>query len=231
MGQTVNISTSDVPPSYCPSSIQVDWPFLVALLSAELAGANFTFNYGPDTPAPDDQDKPWFKTDANFLSERWYTFSSGAWVSLHPEAPGSVKMYEGLEATIETYDGGEAGTVTATTGPMWEKVTALNGRFPLGPGTLASGTVVAVTNTGGEEKHELTEEELPNITIQTKQRSDLQDGGGSIAHFTHATFPGDTVDVDEFGGDADGETVAHNNMPPYYGIFFIRRTARTHYRI
>jgi hypothetical protein len=205
---------------------------LVQLLQADLLGNQTTFNYGPDTPTPDNQDRPWFKTDANYLPERWYTFSNGSWVSRHPVAAGAIVMYEGSEASIPTYDGGEAGVVTATTGPMWEKVSALDARFPLGPGTLASGTAVAVTNTGGEEKHELTRAELPEIQIDTplKRRTDLQDGGGSTALFETSFSLSSAVNVDvptEELGDGD----AHNNMPPYYAVFFIRRTARTHYRI
>lgn len=138
-------------------------------------------------------------------------------------------MYEGSQASIETYDGGEAGTVTATTGPMWERVTQLDARFPIGPGTLPSGTAVAVTNTGGEEKHTLVENELPNIEIQSRQRVDLVDGGNSAALLLHATV-GTQVTVDEFGGDANGNTVAHNTLPLYYAIFFIRRTGRLYYR-
>lgn len=231
MGQPVTISTSDIPASYCPESFAAAWAFGVAHLSAELAGNNFSYNYGPTTPAPDDQGKPWFRTDATTgLPDKWYVFVGGSWVSLHPMPIGAVVMYEGSLASIETYDGGEAGTVTATTGPMWERVTQLDARFPMGPGTLPSGTAVAVTNTGGEEKHALTEEELPNIEIHTRQRTDLVDGGGSAASLVHATF-GAQVTVDEFGGDASGNTVAHNNLPPYYGIFFIRRTARLYYRI
>lgn len=139
-------------------------------------------------------------------------------------------MYEGSLASIETYDGGEAGAVTATTGPMWERVTQLDARFPIGPGTLPSGTAVAVTNTGGEEKHTLLEEELPNIEIKSRHRTDLQDGGGSAALHNLPTF-GTQVTVDEFGGDASGNTVAHNNLPPYYCLQFIRRTGRLYYRI
>lgn len=231
MGQTVTISTSDVPASYCPPSFAAAWAFGVSLLSAELAGNNFSFNYGPTTPAPDDQGKPWLRTDPTTgLPYRWYVFVGGSWVALHPFPVGFVGMYEGSLASIDTYDGGEAGTVTATTGPMWERVTQLDARFPMGPGTLPSGAAVAVTNTGGEEKHTLVEAELPKIEIQSRQRTDLVDGGGSAALLDHATF-GTQVTVDEFGGDASGNTVAHNNLPPFYSLFFIRRTARLYYRI
>lgn len=227
----VNISTASVPEAWCNLTLQEIWPKLASLLQVEIPSTDY--NFGPDTPAPDKQDKPWLKTDASYVPDRWYVYSSGAWIAKHPDAPGKIVIYDGLEADIATYDGGEAGTVTATTGPMWEKYTPLNARFPIGIGTLPSGkliTLVGADATGGEEKHELVESELPNIEIHSRQRTDLQDGGGSAALLQHDTF-GTQVTVDEFGGDADGDTEAHNNMPPYAGVIFIKKTARTHYRI
>jgi hypothetical protein len=227
----IAITTASVPADYCGNSLRETWAFLVSLLQATLVGEVNLFNYGATTPAPDDQDKPWIKLDANGNIERIYSYSNGAWVARHPVAAGTVIMYEGSEASIPTFDGGEAGTVTATTGPMWEKVSQLDARFPMGPGTLPSGLVVNVGDTGGEEKHELTEEEIPQHThvIKFTEHQDLQvsddkkrqlfDENGSNT-FTPPTF----------GGDEDGNTVAHNTLPPYRGIFFLRKTARTHYR-
>jgi hypothetical protein len=226
--QVVQFSAASFPAGFCGSP--QEW---FSLFTTLLSGSVLTsaYNLGSDTPTPDNQDKPWFKTDAAGRPERWYLYVDGAWIARHPVAAGSIVMYEGAEASIPTFDGGEAGTVTATTGPMWEKVAQLDGKFPLGPGTLPmSGTAVAVTNTGGAEKHALVESELPKIAIQSRQRTDLQDGGGSAALLNHATF-GTQVTVDEFGGDSTGATVAHNNMPPYYAVFFLRKTARTHYRV
>lgn len=171
----------------------------------------------------------------------------GAWISLHPLPPGAVMMYEGSEASITTFDGGEAGAVTSISGPMWEKVTQLNARFPVGPGTLPSTAVINVTDTGGEENHELIEEEIPE---HTHLIADPEVGASSLtspnqvldnqvtdAGLLNYTLQGKTDEeatvgkTSPFGGDADGDTVGHNNLPPYYGIFFIRRTARTHYRV
>lgn len=229
----VNISTASVPAAWCNLSLQEIWPKLVSLIAAELAGTLNTFNDGDTTPAPDDQDKPW--TPPSFSGTNppaaIYHYVNGVWIMPHPIAPGLGLMWWGAEASIVTLDGGEAGVVTETQGPMWEKVTALDGKFPLGPGTLTSGTVVAVTGTGGEEKHILTRAELPAVQVNTLsvRRTNVQDGGNAVVTVPEGpsgSFITDTpLPTEELG---DGE--AHNTMPPYYGTFFIRRTARKFYR-
>lgn len=229
----VNISTASVPDAWCNLSLQEIWPKLVSLIAAELAGTQNTFNDGDTTPAPDDQDKPW--TPPSFSGGNppafIYHYISGAWIMPNPNPPGVVMMYQGTEASIVTFDGGEAGVVTETQGPMWEKVSALDARIPIGPGTLAGGRVIANGGTLGEDVHTLTRDELPNVQIDTplKRRTDLQDGGSSTALFETSFTLSSSVSVDvptEPLGDGD----AHENMPPVYGIFFIKRTARKFYR-
>lgn len=141
-------------------------------------------------------------------------------------------MYEGTAASIETYDGGEAGVVTDTTGPMWERVTQLDARFPIGPGTLPSTTVVAVTNTGGEEEHILTRPELPDDRIPTESviRGNVADGGTAQVYVPD-TVSGSFVTNAPLHTEELGDGEGHNNLPPFYSLFFIRRTGRLYYRI
>lgn len=234
MGQPVTLSTASVPAGYCGGSVQEVWPYLVALLTAELAGSNYTFNFGPTTPAPDDQDKPWFRTDSDGNPDRLYVFSDGVWLAKHPIPAGAVWMYEGLEADIETFDDGEAGTITATTGPMWEKVSAANGRFPVGPGTIGT-TSIGVGGTGGTHEHTLTLDNIPPHTHGITGRP--YTGTGNLT-------PAKPIVDDDYGSsdltsstDSAGGTgtpaaaQAINTLPPYFGIWFIRKTARTHYRL
>lgn len=232
MGQPVTLSTASVPSGYCPPSLQVAWPFLLSLVTAELAGSNYTFNYGPTTPAPDDQNKPWFRTDSDGNPDRWYVFSNGSWISKHPIPAGAVWMYEGLEADIETFDGGEAGTVTETTGPMWEKVTDANGRFPIGPGTVGSASI-GVGDTGGSHEHTLALNNVPPHTHVIKGRPYTGTGNLSPARVIVDDDYGssDLESATESSGGTSGAAVAINHLPPYFGIWFIRKTARTHYRL
>jgi len=109
----------------------------------------------------------------------------------------------------------------------------MSGRFPLGVGTLDSGTAVAVTDTGGEDQHTLTQAELPDHehTLTVNEFNNFDSSNDSAAQFllgdqavetANASTPNVTVD-----GGGSGE--AHNNMPPYYGVYFIKRTARQYY--
>ncbi len=50
------------------------------------------------------------------------------------------------------YDGGDAGAISDTTGPMWEEVVGMQGKFPLGVG---GGLAAAVGDTGGQKEHTL----------------------------------------------------------------------------
>lgn len=233
MGQAVNLSTASVPPEYCARGLQLDWPFLVSLLSAQMSGDGVIPSVGPTTPPPDDQDRPWFRINADGTPDRWYVYSNGAWISKHPIAAGAIWLFAGLEAEIETYDGGEAGTVTATTGPMWEKYSAADGRFPIAPGTVGS-TAIGVGDTGGTHEHTLTLEEIPAHKHTVTGRAYIGTGNltppKAIVDDDYAATD-ITVDTSTVGGQSDGTTKKVNTLPPYIGLFLIRKTARSHYRI
>lgn len=216
--------------NYCFTSYQELAVDLVNGISAEIAGEAALWNIGTATPGPDDRDKPWFRFNADGTPDKIYSYVNGAWISRHPLVSPAVIMFTGSEADITTYDGGEAGAITATTGPMWEKLSSMDARFPIGPGTLPSGDVIAVGDQGGEEEVELEEENIPLHEIQGYALATGANLGtnAAISDDDRVTNP---TTLDSFGGDEDGATVAHNNIPPYTGIFFIRRTARTHYRI
>jgi hypothetical protein len=203
------------------------WPELVGLLTANLNGALNVFNYGNSTPAPADQDKPWIRTDASGYPTGLWVYKGGFWLQKHPQVPGQVIMWEGDITTLDTFDGGESAVVSLTTGPMWERVTALNGRFPLGIGTqITSGTAITQGLTGGEEDHVLTVSEIPphmHIVNATPDSS----GGTGGDRLRRVTTPANATETTQDTGGG----LAHNNLPPWLGIGFIRRSARQYYRI
>lgn len=225
-----------------------DWQQLVSLLQSTFPEDASIFNTCNTEPSPARRAYPWFRCNADGTPDKWYRYSMGAWISLHPMAPGSVILYEGSEGSIETFDGGEAGAVTSTSGPMWEKVSQMNARVPIGPGTLPSTTIINVGDTGGEEKHELTLEETPlhSHLLATEGVTDSTALSSPNQFLDRARDEGDNQDYSlrgdpdteptagktgETGGDVDGDTTPHNTLPPFLGIFFIRRTARLYYRI
>jgi microcystin-dependent protein len=240
----VAITTQSVPANFCFDTWQNAWPKLVALLNGDLGPVGTFINAGNATPSFANQTLPWLRKDANGLPDRWYEFVNGVWVSRHAMPPGAIIMFAGTLADIDTFDGGETGVaITAYTGPMWQEYASLQARFPLGPGTLPSGLVVNVGDQSGEEKHENLLAEIPShkhealpaasgfmLGMPGGTTGDSKDGtlnqtGSLIYKLERAT--------ELTGGDGSvaDATTPHNNMPPYTGIYFIERTARTHYRL
>ena len=164
--------------------------------------------------------------------DRWYTWDStfGVWLSPHPTPPSSDerRMWIGIDTDLITYDGGDANPLSLYSGAMWAVDTAFAARFPVGVGTFAASGAVAVLGTGGEDKHLLTIAEMP-----------AHDHPGSNLSHTIATDSGGSdmgADYDTDNKDpivltiaSQGGGTAHNNLPPYIGVYFIKRTIRQFY--
>lgn len=227
MSANVVIETSEVPSTFCHTSWQTTWPTLVGLLSGQLDGNVQSINFGSTVPDAEDRDKPWFRINADGTPDKVYSYSSGNWMALHPLAAGLIMLYDGSEASINTLDGGESGAVTASTGPFWERVTAMDGRFPIGPGTTANGTNILIGGTGGEDEVTLTEDQMPSHTHTFNIGAVGEEETG--VHIDTRQGPDDPArnkTTHSSGGDEP-----HNNLPPYRGIWFIKRTARLYYRL
>lgn len=232
----IPITSETVPsPLDCVVS-NADWQSLIGLLTATFPNDATVFLTGNTEPDPSEREFPWFRTNADGTPDKWYKYANGSWLSRHPTAAGTVIMWEGDEADIPTFDGGEAGAVTGISGPMWERVTEMNARFPVGPGTFPSGAILNVGDTGGEEKHSLTLAEMPPHTHGPKDPFTSifgrRDPGGD-RNTNEGQNGGFTDDILEtVGGSGDPKVVeAHNNIPPFRAVWFLRKTARTHYRL
>lgn len=225
------VSTLGVPVGFCFTNWTQAWPTLVSLLEVSSGDFNGIVD-GNTPPAAVDRDKPWFRRNADGTPDGWYGFASGSWLKkAELPAPGVGAMWWGAEVDIVTLDGGEAGAISATTGAFWEKVSAMDGRFPLGPGTL-NGAAVAVGATGGAGTVELEIENIP--------RHDHGFGGKRVLHQLIPAGGGDfslssgnQAIASQFtsdGGNPDNSTEPHANVPPYLATFFIRRTGRLYHR-
>jgi len=188
--------------------------------------------------APSDITMAWLKIDATGNPIQLYVFANGAWIARHPQVPGSIMIWDGALPNFTTFDGGDGNALSVMSGPMWEEVTALRAKFPLGVGTLpVSGTVVNVTDTGGTEKEDITLT-LPNIPPHAHTcKGSTGDAPGSGNNFfavdrSSSDPPPSPVDIDteQAGGTAGAAVpIPITHMPPYYGVYFLRRTTRLYY--
>lgn len=225
------------------------WQSLIELLSVTLPDG-FKWNFGNTTPAAPDRIWPWLRTEADGKPDGVYVYAGGFWLKRHTIAPGTVIMWEGAEANIETFDGGEAGAITDTTGAFWEKVSEMNGRIPVGPGELDAGPPavnIAVNEDKGEydmlleaehiQRHRhwvLARQSVSGGTLPGAGNQVADDGGGNAQENylmqgtgTEASR-GRTSFVLE--GSQDDPNEAFPILPKVRGIWFLRKTARIYYR-
>jgi microcystin-dependent protein len=222
-----------------------------ALISAALSGltaSNTQIIASPTAPTVAYASSLWVQTYDSFgvTANRVFNYQSGDgnWHSRHPVPSGTIvavtdlaklgiatinnsSSYAAVAAALATYDGGGS----PGSGAMWEIVTELYGKFPLGIDN--NGVSFPFASVGGEQNHLLTTAEMPSHSHTQTCDGSAQggyDNGG--ARVPKSLFPSAVLALDPAPstGLTGGDT-PHNNMPPYYTCYFLRRTARTDYII
>lgn len=92
------------------------------------------------------------------------------------------------------------------------------GRVLIGAGTADSGTVYTAGDTGGEEKHQLTVDEMPRHTHGIRWHATAIGGDYSTAEGNGYNPVNDST-------DATGGNQPHSNMQPYSVVYIFKRTA------
>ena len=104
-------------------------------------------------------------------------------------------------------------------GGVWE-LTAIN-RMPIG-----AGDKYALGDTGGEETHTLTVDEMPSHSHQDRRYlRDINTQGGwgsAIVTVASSTYRA-AISTDQ--GMSSGGSQPHNNMPPYQAFYIWKRIA------
>lgn len=225
----INLTPPNLPSGYCPANYQQLANDIVSGTQATFNSTigNSFFNFGPTTPALNNQVYPWLDENGN-----WWVFNGGYWSRANPVPAGGLerRIFVGTTTDLQTYDGGNTNSPSAWSGPMWEVDTAFEARFPVGVGTFAASGVVSVNGTttstavSGEDKHALIVSELaPHThTVTAKVDADINSGGRTI-YGSGSSFPSTSNTSSTGAGDG------HNNLPPFYGVYFIKRTARIYY--
>lgn len=236
----VSLTPGTLPTGYCFTTLQQLYNDFIRFTTAYLPNTYNTHNYGSTTPIAEDRDKAWFRLFGDGSPDRWYVYYNGAWVAPHPvPASGSERrLWVGDLTSLQTYDGGSAAAVSATTGPFWEEDTNFQGRSPMGPGAIPTSNpakTLAVGENYGEGAHLQTAQELGPHTHPFSHARVEGSGSGDITGT-------DVIQGDIGTGPQTGTASALTNtyattqqtMPvvhPVRGIFVIKRSARTFYTV
>ena len=224
----ITLTAPSLPANYCPASYQKLANDIIGGTQATFNSTigNSFFNFGPTYPAINNQIFPWLDQDGN-----WWIYNQSLWLRKNPVAAGGFdrRIFVGTTTDLLSYDGGDGtATATTTTGPMWMVDTLFDARFPVGAGAFAASGAVAVLGTAtstsivGEDQHTLTVPEIPAHTHNffPLVTADANNGGANGVQY------GTTANV---ATSSTGGGAAHNNLPPFYGVYFIKRTIRVYY--
>lgn len=136
------VTITPFPPGTCFQTDQDLANAIAAAIRVTLPGTITPWNVGPNQPAVNDRDKPWLKTDdiTNTIVGIFnYSPTYGNWVQNHWLLNGNNpplnerRIFVGTLSDLETFDGGEPGTISASTGPFWiQAEAAFTGGVPVG---------------------------------------------------------------------------------------------------
>ena len=227
----LKLNAGTLPTSCYPSSPQQLYNSMFSLGSAlapDLTGVVIS----DTTPSANDQDKAWIKTNAGDPVYPFpFVYSNGAWLAPHPcpAASDERRLWVGTAGDITLYDGGDSGTAGIASGPMWAIDDDFAAKFLVGPGTMPSTATVTVGTNGGNETHVLTQAELPDLnfraSIKAGQADNLDSDNSQVLCSNDAAVNPYTLEV-----PSGGSGTAFSLLPPYRGIYVIKRTARIYYR-
>lgn len=249
MSLVLPVIPTSLPQGFCPADYQemlnsFDAHSSVTVPDGSLGGMNVSASQ------PTDKTRPWFQLDVSGRPVRIYWFAQGAWLSQHPMVPGTTIWWFDTIPVFTTFDGGDSLTPnpTALTGPMWQVAklsngTAIAAQFPIVAGTLPSGTVLAVGDTGGEEEVTLTSEQAgPGALLVNSAYMNKCAGGSTTEDLHHFSLNGvqigghvhdglDMTDVPVPLTASEVPNTPHNNMPPYVVGYLLQRTSKLFYSV
>lgn len=229
----IQLTPPNFPLNYCPANYQAFANDIISGTQATFLSSigNSFFNFGSTVPSLNNQVYPWLDADGN-----WWVYQGGFWARKHPVEINSNerRIFIGTTTDLQTYDGGNTNPASSYSGPMWEVDSNFAARFPVGVGTFAASGAVAVQGTttstaiAGEDQHTLSTSEIPPHSHLMTWDSQDTAGGNQLKTLYSGPDANAFDDIKKNTSDSGGGS-AHNNLPPFYGVYFIKRTARVYY--
>lgn len=215
-----------LPSGFCFTTWQALFNYVLGHATVSIPDGDLNFVISEEEPAAADRGKIWIRHDADGAPDRLYKYFNGEWLWPHelPPSGNIISLWQGSASELTTFDGGDSDTLGDSSGPMWEIVTAFAGRFAVGVGTIPDAlTAVTALSTGGAGQATLTTPNLPEHSHTydiTEGRGASGDGG--------AAWTGDGTEHDT--GET-GEGTPFNIVPPFVGVYFIKRTSRIYRKV
>lgn len=156
----LQVNVTPFPPGTCFQTDQDLADGVAAALQVIFPGTLTAWNIGSSQPSVENRDKPWLRLDAitNTITGIFsWSPVYGLWTENHWLYNGGTppfqerRIFVGTLTNLQTYDGGEAGTVSDVTGPFWVQDTVFTDGIPVGVGakvTVPDTTIVSNVTDG-----------------------------------------------------------------------------------
>ncbi len=225
-------------PNACYTSEQSRLNDFAAHLNAALSGGLAFYNYGDTKPDPSLQSYPWLRT----VDGRWYSYS-GKWkASVGTYDTNERRWFAGSLTDLITYDGGDSGSPSTESGPMWQEDTDFIGRSPMHPGLIPEtaaffSKTLAVGENYGDGSHAQTVAEMaahthsPDPTLADSFWGHAAPGSPATGNMGGG---GDSIKLSQTastGGTGATPNVVNSMslVQPSRGLYCIKRTNRNVY--
>lgn len=248
MSFPVPITYTNPPAGTCPNTIDELIQLLRDITTAEVSTSYLPYILGFATPAVEDQDKAWIRTDAAGRPLGTFLFYAGSWRRQYNGKFNEITMFNGNPALF--FDGTGRGLTTSE----WDGWSICNGQngtpnlsdkfivaahmddssgetgYVSAWRTLVSGSIEA---TGGQSEVTLTSDQVPSDSHDEERLDKFTADGNArsnagllLGHYSGTHDPdGSEVIVPAITGNADPDPVP--TLPPYFALAYVIFTGYT----
>jgi len=227
MPETIILNTLTPPAGTCIPGNAAALIALVNQYTQAVFNQDFAlFNYGSNTPDPENQDRPWYRLMTNGQALGWYYYYNGKWTrdggSLQV---GDMIMMTGAGESSTNFDSSGKG-IAGTPGEGWLIANGNNGtpdmrnRFPAAGSNYSSGQWITSidpnnpnTATGGQSSTLLGTGEIPRITKSLPRGSGIGGNGGFVWGYDTA-LPDYTLTIGQLPEDQNRQPIIN----PYRAV-------------